>query len=57
MENPEKLHEIGQSKKSVATSKFVNPGTPSAPLVRESDLRNAEISKEGSKRLRDGLTK
>jgi hypothetical protein len=31
--NPEALHDIGQNKGMQVGEKFVNPGTPSAPLV------------------------
>lgn len=54
--SPETLHEVGKGGKSkMIGDAFVNPGTPATPLATEEDLPNAEVSKSGSQKLRDGL--
>ena len=55
-ENPEKLHLLADSVKSVSPE-FVNLGTPSTPLVKKEDMPNPVASKTGTQMLRDGLVK
>lgn len=50
--SPEALHAIAKDKSMIGKPKFVNPGTPDTPLVQPGDLSKAQISGNGSERLR-----
>lgn len=56
-ENPESLHDKGQSKGMKTTPEFVNNGTPDTALVKESDLPSAMSSAKGTQDLRNNLIK
>lgn len=55
--NPEALHDISKNLAPATGPGFVNPGTPSSPLVAMEQLINPETSKEASKGLMQGLIK
>ena len=55
--NPEMLHQVVNTSKQVAGSAWVNENTPEKPLVTLGDLRNPEISKAATERLKVGLIK
>lgn len=57
MQNPEALHDVGQSKKKLVADKFVNPGTPENPLVTREQMTQATIKGNGAEVLRGGLIK
>jgi len=56
-QNPEALHDIGQDKGMKVTEKFVNPGTPEAPLVSRDNMTQATIRGNGSDVLKTNLIK
>lgn len=56
-QNPETLHDKGQSKGMKTTPAFVNPGTPVAPLVTEKDIPSPIASAKGTQDLRDNMIK
>ena len=55
--NPEALHDIGQSKAPMVGEKFVNPGTPDAPLVNREQMTQATIKGNGADILKANLIK
>ena len=55
--NPEALHDIGQNKGMKKEKKFVNPGTPSAPLVSREQMTQATVKGNGNNVLKDNLIK
>lgn len=55
--NPEALHDIGQNKGMQVGEKFVNPGTPSAPLVSREQMTQATVKGNGNDVLKDNLIK
>lgn len=55
--SPEALHDIGQDKSMKVGEKFVNPGTPAAPLVTREQMTQATIKGSGSETLRNNLIK
>lgn len=54
--NAEELHDIANDTAKVVSNKFVNPGTPEAPLTKREELSNATL-KEGTNQLRKKLIK
>lgn len=56
-QNPEALHDVGQSKQKVVSDNFVNPGTPQNPLVTREQMTQATIKGSGSETLRGSLIK
>ena len=54
---PEALHDIGQNKGMQVGEKFVNPGTPSAPLVSREQMTQATVKGNGNNVLKDNLIK
>lgn len=57
LKNPEALHDIGQNKGMQVGEKFVNPGTPSAPLVNREQMTQATVKGNGNNVLKDNLIK
>lgn len=55
--NPEALHDVGQSKEKMVADNFVNPGTPSAPLVSREQMTQATIKGNGGEVMRGNLIK
>ena len=55
--NPEALHDVGQDKGAKVSEKFVNPGTPEAPLVSREQMTQATIKGNGSEILKANLIK
>lgn len=55
--NPEALHDIGQNLGKQVSDKFVNPGTPEAPLVSREQMTQATIRGNGSEILRTSIIK
>ncbi|WAX08799.1 hypothetical protein BS162P1_00020 [Bacteroides phage BS162P1] len=55
--NPEALHDIGQNKGMQVSEKFVNPGTPDAPLVNREQMTQATIKGNGADILKANLIK
>lgn len=55
--NPEMLHNVAKTSKQVAGSAWVNENTPSTPLVTLGDLRNPEVSKAATEKLKVDLIK
>lgn len=55
--NPEALHDVAQSTEKLVQDKFVNPGTPDAPLVTRDQMTQATIKGSGSETLRKGYIK
>lgn len=55
--NPEALHDVGQSKEKMVADNFVNPGTPSAPLVTREQMTQATIKGNGGEVMRGNLIK
>lgn len=55
--NPEALHDIGQNKGMQVGEEFVNPGTPSAPLVSREQMTQATVKGNGNNVLKDNLIK
>lgn len=56
-ENPEALHDVGQSKKKLVDDNFVNPGTPASPLVTREQMTQATIKGASVDTLRGNLIK
>lgn len=56
-QNPEALHDVGQGTEKLVEDKFVNPGTPAAPLVTREQMTQATIKGSGSETLRKGIIK
>ena len=56
-QNPEALHDVGQSKQKVVSDNFVNPGTPQNPLVTREQMTQSTIKGSGSEALRGSLIK
>ena len=54
-QNPEALHDIGQSTEKKVKDTFVNPGTPAEPLVTREQMTQATIKGAASQKLRDGI--
>lgn len=57
VKDPEALHDLGQSKGMKVNEKFVNPGTPAAPLVTRGQMTQATIKGNGAEILKDNLIK
>lgn len=57
MENPEALHDVGQSKEKMVGDGFVNPGTPASPLVTREQMTQATIKGNGAEILKGNLIK
>lgn len=55
--NPEALHDVGQSKEKMVADNFVNPGTPASPLVSREQMTQATIRGNGSEVMRGNLIK
>lgn len=55
--NPEALHDVGQSKEKMVADNFVNPGTPASPLVSREQMTQATIRGNGSEIMRGNLIK
>ena len=55
--NPEALHDIGQSTQQQVKPAFVNPGTPASPLVTPEQMTQATIKGNSSEILRANLIK
>lgn len=55
--NPEALHDVGQGKERQVADKFVNPGTPEAPLVSREQMTQATIKGGGAEVLRNNIIK
>lgn len=55
--NPEALHDISMSTEKMVQDKFVNPGTPEAPLVTREQIAQATIKGNGSEVLRANIIK
>lgn len=55
--DPEALHDIGQNKGMQVNEKFVNPGTPDAPLVSREQMTQATIKGNGAEILKANLIK
>jgi hypothetical protein len=55
--NPEALHDIGQDKSVKVGAEFVNPGTPSAPLVSREQMTQATIKGNGTEILKANMIK
>lgn len=55
--NPEALHDVGQSKGKQVGDKFVNPGTPEAPLVSREQMTQATIKGNGADVLKANCIK
>lgn len=56
-QNPEALHDVGQDLAQKVSPKFVNPGTPDAPLVTLDQMTQATIKGNGSEIVKSNLTK
>ena len=56
-QNPEALHDVGQDLTKKVQDKFVNPGTPSSPLVTRDQMTQATIKGSGTEELRKDLIK
>lgn len=56
-ENPEALHDIGQSKEKMVADNFVNPGTPEAALVSRDQMTQATIRGNGADVLKANIIK
>lgn len=56
-QNPEALHDVGQDLSVKVKGEFVNPGTPSSPLVTREQMTQATIKGSGSEELRKNLIK
>jgi len=56
-QNPEALHDVGQSLEKQVADNFVNPGTPTSPLVSREQMTQATIKGAGSETLRKGIIK
>lgn len=54
--NAEALHHVGQGQSKKAVDKFVNPGTPDAALVSQSDMESAQVSPKATAALKSSLT-
>lgn len=57
MENPEALHDVGQSTQKLVNDNFVNPGTPASPLVTREQMSQSTIKGAGSETLRGNIIK
>lgn len=57
MENPEALHDVGQSKQKLVSDGFVNPGTPAAALVSRDQMTQATIRGNGADILKANIIK
>lgn len=57
MENPEALHDVGQSTQKLVSDNFVNPGTPASPLVTREQMTQATIKGAGAETLRGSIIK
>lgn len=57
MENPEALHDVGQTKEKLVKDNFVNPGTPEKPLVSREQMTQATIKGNGSDILKANIIK
>nr|UWG82430.1 MAG: hypothetical protein [Bacteriophage sp.]DAG98868.1 MAG TPA: hypothetical protein [Herelleviridae sp.] len=55
--NPEALHDIGQSTQKMVSDNFVNPGTPSDPLVNRDQMTQATIKGNGADVLKANIIK
>lgn len=56
-ENAEALHDVGHDKAQKVGEKFVNPGTPEAPLASRESMTQATIRGNGSEILKNNLIK
>ena len=56
-QNPEALHDIAQSKEKKVKDTFVNPGTPTEPLVTREQMTQATIKGAASQTMRDNIIK
>lgn len=56
-QNPEALHDIGQDLSKKVKDTFVNPGTPSSPLVTRDQMTQATVKGSGTEELRNNLIK
>ena len=56
-QNPEALHDVGQDLSKKVKDAFVNPGTPSSPLVTREQMTQATIKGSGTEELRNNLIK
>ena len=56
-QNPEALHDVAQEKTQKVGEKFVNPGTPEAPLVSREQMTQATIKSNGTEILKGNLIK
>lgn len=57
MENPEALHDVGQTKEKLVKDNFVNPGTPDQPLVNREQMTQATIKGNGADVLKANIIK
>lgn len=55
--NPEALHDVGQSKEKMVADNFVNPGTPASPLVTREQMTQATIRGNGAEVMKNNLIK
>lgn len=55
--NPEALHDVGQDKSKKVGNGFVNPGTPSSPLVSRDQMTQATIKGNGADVLKANIVK
>lgn len=56
-QNPEALHDLGQSKEKKVSDNFVNPGTPGSPLVQRDQMTQATIKGNGADVLKANIIK
>lgn len=56
-ENPEALHDVGVSTEKKVSDNFVNPGTPSSPLVSREQMTQATIKGNGADVLKANIIK
>lgn len=54
---PEVLHDVGQDLGKKVKDAFVNPGTPTSPLVSRDQMTQATIKGTGTEELRKNLIK
>lgn len=53
--SPEALHDVAKGLDKQTTDEFVNPGTPTSPLVSMGDRKTGEVAGSGTAKLRENL--
>lgn len=56
-QNPEALHDVGQSLEKQVGDGFVNPGTPASPLVSREQMTQAAVKGAANETLRKSIIK